>query len=510
MVEAVMEGIAVTGLDGTVTEANEKAVQMFGCRSEDELLGKNALDLIAQRDCRRAAANVQEVRKQGVVRYIDCTLVKVDGSEYPGEIRASMKRDASGNPVGLIEIIRDTTERKQAVEGLKKHREHLEELVQERTAELTNANERLQREITERRHAEEALRRSEKQASAAIEAARALTFDYDIATGEINWGGAIEAITGYTPEEFAQVDIQGWAEMIHPDDRDEILAILQEAMGKDRATAEYRFKTKKGYVTLASISITQKQDGKPVRLVGILQDITERKLIQERLIASERLATLGQFSGSISHELRNSLATIDSSAYYLGTKLRDTDGKVQEHLKRIKSSVDNATTIIQSLLTLTRMREPKLARLDLRAITSEAVAAAKVPVAVGVIRDFPKQEVGVNADPEQLSMAFKNIVDNAGEAMGGRGTLTVTARTAAAGQAEVSFADTGPGIPPEDLDRVFEPLFSTKAKGIGFGLSIARMVIDRHGGTIEAGSEPAKGATITIRLPLNMGEGKEG
>ena len=129
MVESVMEGIAVTGLDGTVTEANEKAVQMFGCRSEDELLGKNALDLIAQRDCRRAAADMQEVRKQGVVRYIDCALVKADGSEYPGEIRASMKRDASGNPVGLIEIIRDVTERKWVERGAEEAHEYAESVV---------------------------------------------------------------------------------------------------------------------------------------------------------------------------------------------------------------------------------------------------------------------------------------------------------------------------------------------------------------------------------------------
>ena len=99
-------------------------------------------------------------------------------------------------------------------------------------------------------------------------------------------------------------------------------------------------------------------------------------------------------------------------------------------------------------------------------------------------------------------MAFKNIVNNAVEAMDGRGTLTATVHKTADGQAKVSFVDTGPGIAAENLDRVFQPLFSTKAKGIGFGLSIARMVIDRHGGTIEAKSEPGKGANIIIRLPL--------
>ena len=139
--------------------------------------------------------------------------------------------------------------------------------------------------ITERRQAEEALRESEKQASAAIEAARAFTFNYDIATGKIEWGGAIKEITGYAPIEFAQVDIDGWVEMIHPDDKDGVLSILQEAIQKkDRATAEYRFRTKKGgYVMLSSISLTEKKDGKAVRLVGILQDITERKQAEEAL-----------------------------------------------------------------------------------------------------------------------------------------------------------------------------------------------------------------------------------
>jgi len=139
-------------------------------------------------------------------------------------------------------------------------------------------------DITEQKQAEEALRKSEKQASSAIEAARGFTFSYDIATGKINWGGAIEEITGFTPEEFAQVDIDGWAERMHPDDKDRILSILQEAIEKkDRATAEYRFKTKKDYVTLSSISLTERENGKAVRLVGILQDITERKKAEEKI-----------------------------------------------------------------------------------------------------------------------------------------------------------------------------------------------------------------------------------
>lgn len=223
---------------------------------------------------------------------------------------------------------------------------------------------------------------------------------------------------------------------------------------------------------------------------------------QEELLRSERLATLGQVSGSISHEIRNPLGVIDSSVYYLKTKLKDADKKTLEHLERIKSSVDSSIAIMDSLLNLTRVKELRLENLDLVAITTDAISTSKVPARVSVTQNFPEQEVLVNADREQLRMAFKNIVKNAVEAMDGKGTLTVTVGGTVGSQVEVSFVDTGPGIAMEDLEKIFQPLFSTKAKGIGFGLSIAKMVVDKHGGTIEAKSEPGKGANIIIWLPV--------
>ena len=223
---------------------------------------------------------------------------------------------------------------------------------------------------------------------------------------------------------------------------------------------------------------------------------------QEKLLESERLATMGQFSGNISHELRNPLAVIDSSTYYLKTKLKDADNKVHEHLDRIRASVVSSTTIIESLLNLTRMEEPRLSRLDLTAATANAITTSKIPNGVQVIRNFPDEEVPINGDWEQLRIAFKNIIKNAIEAMDGRGTLTVTVGRTSDNQAEVSFTDTGSGIDKEDLDKVFKPLFSRKAKGIGFGLSITKMVVDKHHGRIEARSEPEKGANIVIQLPL--------
>ena len=264
--------------------------------------------------------------------------------------------------------------------------------------------------------------------------------------------------------------------------------------------ADYARRVEKGELT-AELEIKGKDEVASVSS-DVKTMVGQLVQMQGKLLESERLATLGQFSGNISHELRNPLGVIDSSAYYLKTKLKDADAKVHEHLDRIKASVVSSTTIIESLLNLTRMEEPRLTRVDLAAAAADAITTSKIPAAVKVIRNFPEEEVPVNADREQLRIAFKNIIKNAHEAMEGKGTLTVTVGRTADGQAEVSFADTGSGIAMEDLEKVFQPLFSRKAKGIGFGLSITRMVADKHGGRIEAKSELGTGANIIMQLPL--------
>jgi PAS domain S-box-containing protein len=244
-------------------------------------------------------------------------------------------------------------------------------------------------------------------------------------------------------------------------------------------------------------------------LVLSLVDTTPRVRAEEQVRSFERLAAIGELSGNISHELRNPLATIDSSIFYLKGKLKDSDEKVLVHLERIKSSVDRSTGIIQSLLNLARLKEPQRASVELRDRVSATIASSQIPDAVRVTKDFPAEAVNLLADSEQLNMVFYNVITNAVQAMEGKGTLTVSIRTSP-DLAEIAFTDTGPGIPTENLDQIFRPLFSTKAKGIGLGLSIAKLIIERHGGTMRARSELGKGATIAIRLPMDRGKANEG
>lgn len=223
---------------------------------------------------------------------------------------------------------------------------------------------------------------------------------------------------------------------------------------------------------------------------------------QEELVLNERLSALGKLSSGIAHEINNPLAVIDSSVYYLKMQANNEDEKTQLYLERIQEQARKATAIIQSLRNLTKMEEPDKEKLLLSTQIAEGIADIKVPSGIKVIEEIPSEDIYLYADKDQLKMAFRNIAANAIQAMKEKGVLAIGVGVNYDGWIEISFSDSGPGIEPENLDKVFEPFFSTKATGIGFGLAITKMVIEKHGGTIEAQSEHGRGASFIIRLPI--------
>jgi signal transduction histidine kinase len=241
-------------------------------------------------------------------------------------------------------------------------------------------------------------------------------------------------------------------------------------------------------------------------MLYMIEDMNETsrqlKATQEELIRKERFAILGQFSGNISHELRNPLGVIDSSIYYLQMRLTDKDEKVHQHLDRISSSVKGATTIIENLLNLTRMNNPILIRYNLTTLLTDCIETCIIPDTVKVIKEFSEKEILIKAEKEQMRMAIDNLIKNAVSAMNGNGTLTIMTSTTENMEAEISFLDTGTGINPDHLNQVFLPLFTTKAKGIGLGLSITKMIVENHKGKISVAAEPGIGAKFIIRIPI--------
>lgn len=222
----------------------------------------------------------------------------------------------------------------------------------------------------------------------------------------------------------------------------------------------------------------------------------------EQLLRRERLAALGEIAGSIAHELRNPLGAIRNATYFLNIALSgELKGRVGRHLQIINDEVVRADRIIAALLDYARGRPCNPCPARLAEILDDALGMAHLPQTVRVQSSIPEHVPLVNVDDAQLTQVFANLLANAGQALAGQGVVSIRA-SLENGYVRVSVADNGPGISPEHLPRIFEPLYSTKAFGVGLGLPVCRSFVEANGGSIEVESEPGKGATFTVSLPV--------
>ena len=224
--------------------------------------------------------------------------------------------------------------------------------------------------------------------------------------------------------------------------------------------------------------------------------------MQERLVRSEKLAAIGKLAGMMAHEIRNPLGVIRSSIYFLNMKLKESmDEKVKKHLDILQKEIDASDKIISDVLTFARIEAPALEEAEINCVVEEALSKATIPKTVIVKTDLGERLHKILVDAAQIKQVFSNIILNAVQAMPDGGELKISTSQTDKFIA-VSFKDSGCGIPRENLDNIFEPLVSTKAKGVGLGLTACQNIIEGHRGTIEVESEVNKGTTFTIKLPL--------
>ncbi len=231
-------------------------------------------------------------------------------------------------------------------------------------------------------------------------------------------------------------------------------------------------------------------------MVDSLQDA------QKKIVQSEKLASLGQMAAGIAHEMNNPLANISLNAQMLMRDSREGDQSMRR-LKVIEENVDATARIVRNLLDFSRETKLRVAPVDVNALIIKALNSVKHQLSrIEVVKNFGDLPE-ISADSAQLRQVFTNIITNACQAMPGGGRLTVTTR-ATKDNVEIKFADTGEGIPKENLGKIFDPFFTTReiGKGTGLGLSISYGIIQKHKGRLEVESEVGKGSTFTIKLPL--------
>jgi len=227
----------------------------------------------------------------------------------------------------------------------------------------------------------------------------------------------------------------------------------------------------------------------------------ELRETQEQLVRQERLATLGQVAGSIGHELRNPLGVISNAVYYLKAAQPEASQKVKEYLEMIEKETRTSDKIITDLLDFTRIKALDRQPGSVSELVAQTLERYPAPAPIQVTLEIPAHLPQIYADPRHVVQVFGNLVTNACQAMETGGKLTISAAV----QSDmicISINDNGLGIPPENLAKLFQPLFTTKTKGIGLGLAVSKKLAEANGGKIEVESLVGQGSRFTVCLPV--------
>lgn len=247
---------------------------------------------------------------------------------------------------------------------------------------------------------------------------------------------------------------------------------------------------------------------------------------QEELVRTEKLSILGQLAGSVGHELRNPLGVMNNAVYFLKSIMPETDGTVREYLNIIKSEIDTSQRIISDLLGFARLKTPRTQSVLVQEIIKRSLQICEIPENINIQTDLPDTLPAIQVDPLQMGQVFQNLILNAVQAMPGGGSVRVSARRVQSSEfgvqsgkevkfselrtqdsardgnfVEISVTDTGEGIAPENREKLFQPLFTTKGQGMGLGLVVTKKLTEANGGRITVESQWGKGTTFALTLP---------
>ena len=510
---------------GDILQANRSAYEMVGCKP-GETSSLNLLPFRAQTEAPfDAAAAIRHLSQAaaGQPQLFEWRTRHRDG--HPFWIEVSLQQVAFGAHPRIMAVVRDIDARKHAEEALRKSYDELDLRVRERTAELAQANSRLQEDIAARQRVEDALRESEVRFRALAEADSSAIMIYQ---GDriLYANPGAEKVFGYTRDELSKMNC--WT-LVHPEHRDRVRQRGLDRLAGKKPESQYPVKiiTRAGedrwvYASMGPITV----NGQAAVVVTLL-DITElrrleaeREQISQCLAQHRRLESLGAMAGGIAHDFNNLLMTVLGNADLLLAKL-PPDSPAHQQAEDIHTAGRRAADISSQMLIYAGSELFTGQPLDLAASLRELrpTLAPLIGPSTELRLETPATLPLVFGDPSMFRQMLTSLVTNAAEALGNiPGVITVRAGSVSLSGTDLNqlllgdqlrpgemvflqVVDSGPGMTPEVRARLFDPFFSTKFVGRGLGLPAVFGMMRAHQGAIHVASEPGKGTTVTLHFP---------
>lgn len=488
---SVKDPLILVDEQANITYWNPAAEKTFGYLNS-EVIGKKIHELIVPNSmCKegleRIETSVKIFGETGTgyftVGKVELIAKRKDGSEFPVELSISpIKLFNKWNAVG---VVKDTTERKKAEQKL--------------------------RESDQRYHA----LFNEAPSGVLVVDPKTTTF--------VEFNDTAHLQLTYSREEFSKLTIH---DIEAKESSDEIKVHMAEMVKNGGGEFETLQRTKDGDIRNILVTTRTIELAGKTLLYAIFHDITENKKLQielskysqrleylvkqrteqlkttqAKLVKSERLAAIGELAGMVGHDLRNPLTGIKNATYFLKKKGKTIpETQYNEMLETIDTCVNYSNKIVNDLLDYSREIHLELKEYSLKNLMLESLAMVNVPEKVEIINHIA-DDTFVKTDQDKIKRVFINLIKNGIEAMPNVGKLTIDSKKAN-DLLEISFSDTGIGIPDEVLPKLFTPLCTTKAQGMGFGLAICKRLTEAHGGTISVKTANGLGTTFTVALPI--------
>jgi PAS domain S-box-containing protein len=483
IVASSADAIVGKTLEGRVTSWNAGAERIFGY-SEKEMVGESIFKLIPEELHDSEREILDRIRRGERVDFSEAERMTKDGRRIFIALSVSPILDSRGNVTGASSIKRDITERKQA---------------------------------------REALRQSQERLQLAIRAARMGTWRWDAVTDALNWDEGLNQLYGVSPDAPVTRYDQFLAR-VHQEDRDFVASSVERAL-QGGASLEYEFRIVQPSGQIRWLAdhgrVVRDESGKPIYLTGVCLDVTERKLVEERLRRAQRMDSVGQLAGGIAHEANNMMSVVLGCADYV-LQRNDLPDAVRQDVDQIWRAAKRTAGVTQQLLAFSRRQvlQPQVLDLNSTVHGLEPILSRALGEGRGLRLHLSPTLGPVRADPGQLEQVLLNLTLNARDAMPEGGRLTIEtmnvvldenyiagkpAETMEPGDyAALVVTDTGHGMDQETLNRIFEPFFTTKGvgEGTGLGLSTVYGIVKQSGGFIWVYSEAGLGTTFKLYFPL--------